>query len=326
MRLVTICPNPAIDHTVVVPILAAGETMRASKSRTTAGGKGLNVARFARGFGVPVTAVTWLGEVGADHVRELARRDGLELRAIVVPEVQVRVCPVLVDSSNGAVLTSSDPPPVLDAGHWSDFVELAANVAVEADTVCIAGSFPRVQGADPVGSLLKAVGSKVPIWVDTSGSALEVVAGGLPAGGSGVGLKVNLAEASALLESGEPSIGSSPQTLAVAAAEALSRRMRPIVVTAGRAGAAEVTQAGSRWVGAPFVETRNATASGDAFLAGYVCAGRGMLRGIADPLLAGVLAGAVNASLWEPAAPVESVLQLANGIRGIRERIPDSGN
>ena len=322
MRLVSVCPNPAIDHTVVVPTLAAGETMRAAKSHTTAGGKGLNVARFARGFGANVTAVTWLGEVGADHLLSLAQRDGLELRAIVVPGVEVRVCPVLVASSDGAVLTTSDPLPVLDAVHWADFVELAANVAVEADAVCIAGSFPRVQGADPVRSLLEAVGSNAPIWIDTSGSALEAVAGGLPTEGSGIGLKVNLAEASALLDGNrqpveEPSVGASPRTLAVAAAEALSRGMRPVVVTAGRAGAAEATQTGSRWVDAPFVETRNPTASGDAFLAGYVCAGRALLSTIADPLLAGVLAGAVNASLWEPAAPVESVVQLANGVRGI---------
>lgn len=317
MRLVSVCPNPAIDHTVVVPTLAAGETMRATRSYTTAGGKGLNVARFAQGFGANVTAVTWLGEVGADHLRALAQRDGLKLRAIAVPEVGVRVCPVLVVSSDGSVLTTSDPPPVLDSVHWADFVELAANVAVGADAVCISGSFPQVQGADAVGSLLEAVGSNAPIWVDTSGSALEAVAGGSPAEGSGIGLKVNLAEASALLESGEPSSGASPRTLAVAAAEALSRRMRPVLVTAGRAGAAEATQTGSRWVDAPFVVTRNPTASGDAFLAGYVCAGWGMLPGIADPLLAGVLAGAVNASSWEPAAPVESVVQLAVGVRGI---------
>ncbi len=322
MRLVCVCPNPAIDHTVVVPGFAAGETIRALESVTTAGGKGLNVARFARGFGARVTPVTWLGEVGADFVQALARRDGLNLRASVVPSLTVRVCPVLVDAVNGSVLTTSDPPPVVDAATWTDFVDLAAYAAAGADAVCVAGSFPEVEDLDAVGSLFGAIGAAAPVWVDTSGAALADVTGGFPS----VGLKVNLAEARALLAEEDDGDGAdgggalsnraSPRAQALAAAEALSRGVRPVVVTAGGAGAAEATAAGSRWQDAPVVEARNPTASGDAFLAGYLCAGRGRLRAVDDPLLAGVLAGAVNARSWVPAAPAEAVVVLNEEFRG----------
>ena len=315
MQLACICPNPAIDHTVIVPGFATGETLRAIASATTAGGKGLNVARFAQGFGARAVPVTWLGEVGADHVRALARRDGMYLQATVVSGAAVRVCPVLVDSGTGSVLATSDPPAVLDPADWSAFTALAASVAAEADIVCISGSFPRVDGIQAVDRLLDAVGSTVPVWVDTSGSALARVAVRFPS----VGLKVNLVEARALLAGGrndrrhdrrEPP-RASLKTEALEAAETLSRWVRPVIVTAGAAGAAEATPAGVRWQDAPVVKAKNPTASGDAFMAAYVCAGRGQLSTLSDPLRAAVLAGAANACSWAPSVSPEFLLRLA---------------
>lgn len=320
MRLVCVCPNPAIDHTVVVAGLVANETTRASEAATTAGGKGINVARFAAGFGATVTGVTWLGDVGAGFVHALAARDGLELRATVVPSSIVRVCPVLVDVHDQSVITTSDPPPSLDAEAWSSFVELAASAAQGADAICVAGSFPLVEDPDGLGSLLRAIGEEAPVWVDTSGAALAALAGSFPA----MGLKINLAEARDLLTDGAEGVdentaasgGHACRARALAAAEALSNGVRSVVVTAGAAGAAEVTATGSRWQDAPAVEVRNPTASGDAFLAGYLCAGHGRLRSLEDPLLAGVLAGAANARTWAPSAPAEAVLALAAALAG----------
>ena len=311
MRLACICPNPAVDHTVVVPGFAAGETIRAHESFTTAGGKALNVARFARGFGARVTSVTWLGEMGADLLRSLARRDGLNLHAAVAPALTVRICPVLVHAGDGSVLATSDPAPRLDPPSWAAFVELAADAAAGADAVCVSGSFPQVPGADTTRTLMQALDGAARIWVDTSGATLAALAGGFPA----AGLKVNLAEARAVLaeRGGGAAVRTTPREEALAAAEALGGGARRVVVTAGRAGAAEATAVGGRWLDAPAVEVRNPTASGDAFLAGYLCAGTGLLGAIGDPLAAGVLAGAVNAGRWAPSVPAASLLALADG-------------
>ncbi len=306
MRLVCVCPNPAIDHTMVVSRLSGGETVRSVESLTTAGGKGLNVARFAQGFGAQVTAVTWLGGVGADLMFDLARRDGLNLRASIAPGLAVRVCPVLAREGDGRTLVAADPQPLLDRASWSDFVEIAARAVTGADAVCVAGSFPRVEGTDPVRELLDALGSAVPLWVDTSGAALASATVFEAAS-----LKVNVSEADAILHGAESDPETPARQWALAAAEALGGGGRDVVVTAGAAGAASSTAAGLRWQDSPAVAVRNPTASGDAFMAAYLCAGRAALREIADPLRAGVLAGAVNACSWMPEAPAESVLELA---------------
>lgn len=306
MRLVCVCPNPAIDHTVVVPSLDCGETVRAVASLTTAGGKGLNVARFARGFGAHVTVVTWLGETGADFMHDLARRDGLSLVAPVAPGLTVRVCPILV-VDDGSVLVASDPAPAVDSTTWSEFMDLAGRAARDADAVCVSGSFPQVEGLDPARSLLSSVGSAGTLWVDTSGEALEAAADARP----DASLKVNLNEASTLIGG----VGQVPETQsrhrALAAAATLGRSGRHVVVTAGRAGAAASTATGLRWQDSPVVDARNPTASGDAFMAGYLCAGHASLGEVTDPLRAGVLAGAANARSTMPAASAQSVLSLA---------------
>ena len=196
MRLVCVCPNPAIDHTMVVPRLDGDETVRAVESLTTAGGKGLNVARFARGFGARATAVTWLGELGAEFMHALARRDGLDPRrwGRGARAAGSRL-PVLVLAADGSVLVASDPISAVDSATWANFVDRAGREAVGADAVCVSGSFPRVAGLDPVRSLLSALGTAAPLWVDTSGDALVATAEAFPA----AGLKINLAEAGALV-------------------------------------------------------------------------------------------------------------------------------
>ncbi len=305
MRLVCVCPNPAIDHTMIVPCLSSGETVRSAESLTTAGGKGLNVARFAQGFGAEVTAVACLGEIGARFFSALASRDGLSLRASIAPGLTVRVCPVLVCEADGSVLVASDPSPLVDRATWSDFVEVVARAAAGADAVCVAGSFPRLDGAEPVRELLEAVDSIGSLWVDTSGHALASAAAVRRAS-----LKVNLAEAGELAATAAHP-GPPERERALAAAQAMGSNGRDVVVTAGRAGAASSTAAGLRWQDAPSVFARNPTASGDAFMAGYLCAGRAALREVADPLWAGVLAGAVNARSALPEAPAKSVISLA---------------
>lgn len=44
--IVCITPNPALDHTLIVPSLRLGAVQRANQTIITAGGKSVNVARF----------------------------------------------------------------------------------------------------------------------------------------------------------------------------------------------------------------------------------------------------------------------------------------
>lgn len=307
--LICVCPNPAIDHTVVVPRLAGNETIRTTQSWTTAGGKGLNVARFVAGFGLGVQAVTWLGETGADLMHALAQRDGVALRATTVPGMSVRVCPVIVASSEGRAVCVADPAPQLSADAWWEFVDLVAHCVRRADAVCIAGSFPLVDGLEPVSAMLAALDTPAPVWIDTAGPGLAAAVAV-----NGPSVKVNLAEAGELLGDVADRSSASERDRALAAVELLGSDGRDAVVTAGQAGAASCTAVGVRWLESPRVAAANPIASGDAFMAGYLCAGKGPLAEIDDPLRAGVLAGAANAQSWTPEVSPRAVTQLNSAV------------
>ncbi|GAA3818695.1 hypothetical protein GCM10022380_41780 [Amycolatopsis tucumanensis] len=49
--IVTVTPNPSLDHTVEVDALRRGEVLRAGPSRLDPGGKGVNVARALAAHG-----------------------------------------------------------------------------------------------------------------------------------------------------------------------------------------------------------------------------------------------------------------------------------
>ncbi|MCY4457567.1 MAG: PfkB family carbohydrate kinase [Acidimicrobiaceae bacterium] len=344
MRLLCVCPNPALDHTVVVERIEKGETTRASASVTTAGGKGLNVARFAAGFGVPTQSVTCAGEVGADHLDLLARYANLNLITVECPEATVRICPIVVSSEDWSAFTASDPAVAIDPAIWSKFTDLVVRLAGDASVVCVSGSYPEVEGINPADTLLAALGSHPRVWVDTSGAALRTVFEKHP----NTALKINLAEAWALIaelqlapeldapelvalklvapelvvpdqdtarrDIADPESAIDTTTLrghALAVCNLLGQRRREVIVTAGRHGAAAKVDGAVRWLSAPTVDARNATASGDAFLAGYVSAGTGLLNQLRDPLVAGLCAGAANAQSWYPNSPAGTVLELA---------------
>lgn len=319
MNVVAICPNPAIDHTVVVPRLEAGETSRAAQAHTTAGGKGLNVARFAGLLGAEVTALACIGEIGAELFIDLARRDRVVLRATIAPGLPVRMCPVVAaQSGEPSTITTSDPPPRYGTATWNAFLDLVSERVVDADGVAVSGSMPSLDdGRDALVSVVEAVlrggVNAERVWVDTSGDALRSALHGAPP----VAIKINLVEA--LQATGRPPVPQrSSQDVAAELCEHLGSGRPPLVITAGADGAAMTVDGSVRWINAPAITTRNATASGDAFLAGLLCAGTGVLATCDDPLAAGLAAGAANAAnpfpVLDPATVADLAARLTAGV------------
>jgi fructose-1-phosphate kinase PfkB-like protein len=59
--IVTVTLNPAIDRTLLVPNFQLGQRHRASVGFTSAGGKGINVARALKRLGTPVVCTGLAG-------------------------------------------------------------------------------------------------------------------------------------------------------------------------------------------------------------------------------------------------------------------------
>lgn len=300
--IICVTPNPAIDRTFYVPHYETHAVNRAARSLTTAGGKGLNVARAARTLGAEVLC---MGPLGGNHGKTLAwltSSEGLAAHWTWISG-ETRNCVIVVDERSGRSTVINDRGPTLTAGEW---VQLEFDVmlkAKSATTVCISGSLTPAANLSSFAqlvALLITAGKKV--WVDTNGEALHHAAAV-----KGIRLRVNSDEAGTLLGrrlSSDNEVGE--------AARLLSQRTgAPVVITQGSGTVFFASGHELVSLTPPRMPIVNAVGSGDSFLAGLVTALE-QDRPLIEALRWAVAAGTANALAGGAAqftrAGVEAVL------------------
>ncbi len=283
--MLIVTPNPAVDHTVLLPQLRPGEVIRAGEGASVAGGKGGNVTRAAACLGVRATVLAAVPETGGDHLRALYAAEGFALIAVPVPG-RVRTCTALLEDG-GRVTLINESGARLSPADWDRLMAALAEVIDEpgSDPIVCSGSLPPGAPEDGYAQIVRAghrAGREV--VVDASTRAL---AHALRAGPELV--SPNLSEAEAVIAASRAETAAAPEVTAAAepvhdggddvperagAAAAALRGLGAawVVVTAGAAGAAVAGPGYSRWLAAPAVTVRNPIGAGDSFLAGLVTA------------------------------------------------------
>lgn len=269
MNILCVTPNVAVDRVLKVPKFNAGGVWRATTTRVSCGGKGVNVARVLRRLGHAPTCAGLVGGESGCRAADGARDEGLA-SAWTWIDGETRTCVVLVDEA-GVTTVVNEPGPTLDENDWPRFVADIRAAARESETACICGSLPPGAPLGAVSQLVNAAAEAGrPVWVDTAGATL---ADALCAGPTG--LKINAHEAANIL--GEP-----VASIADAARAAKTLRERCgsyAAVTLGAAGAVLAGPDGVWTARPPSLTPVNAAGCGDTFLAG-------LLAGLADGLAA----------------------------------------
>ena len=283
--ILCITPNPALDRTLLLPDLRRGEVLRPSQVIVAAGGKGLNVARCLRALGSQARCAGPLGGHNGRLFAELAAREGID-GMWTWAEDETRICTILVEAA-GESTGIYERGQALAPAVWARLCDDMLRAARGASAICLCGSLPPgvqpAQFADAIAAL-RATG--VPVWVDTSGPALEAAAAAPPSA-----IKVNADEAAALLAA---PITDFPSALA-AARTIRARGIATVVITLGHLGAVLLDANGAWAARPPLIQAVSAVGSGDAFLAGLLHAQASGI-GSADALRYAVAAGAANAA------------------------------
>lgn len=276
--IVTLTLNPSLDRTLEVDRLRRGGVNRAEAVRIDPGGKGVNVTRALRAFGVDSRAVLpYGGPDGQELVRMLASAD--------VPVVQVPVTGwtrsnVTIVEPGGRSTKINAPGDPLTEEELAAVAETMLNgcgpqelgidgvdgaCQAEASWAVLCGSLPP---GVPDGvyatltSLFTARGIRVA--VDTSGPAL---AAAVTAGPDLV--KPNREELAAAV--GEPL--SDIRDVVAAAGRLRERGAKAVLASLGRDGAVLVDDDGVVLCTADPIEPRSTVGAGDALLAGFLAAG-----------------------------------------------------
>jgi len=172
-KILTLTLNPALDLTVEMSRLDAGQVNRSEEMHTHAAGKGVNVAQVLADLGHQVTVSGFLGEDNLQAFETLFTKRGFVDAFIRVPgETRSNI---KVAEQDGRITDINGPGPVVDATAQQALLDRLLQIAPGHDAVVVAGSLPRGVTAQWLRELierLNALGLKVAL--DSSGEALRV--------------------------------------------------------------------------------------------------------------------------------------------------------
>lgn len=275
-RVLCITLNPALDLAFNLDALVLGSVNRPTSAQLEAAGKGVNVARVLVGLGHDVTVSGFLG-ADNDAPFQLAFAKYPLTDAFVRVPGETRINAKIAEQS-GRVTDINGPGMPIDAEHWQALIDtLNAKLAsaTPPHAVVVAGSLPPGLSLEDFSELLSHLNaSGVPLWVDTSGPALNAAIATHPAG-----VKPNESE---LAEwSGEDMTSSDAR---LNAAKRLHESgIANALISAGAEGVLWVSAQGAWHATPPKVTATNTVCAGDTFVAGIL---HGLLSGHApEPTL-----------------------------------------
>lgn len=282
--ILCLTPNPAIDRTLFIQALRPGEVHRAEKILLAAGGKGLNVARSVKTLGGDPFCMGLVGGNMGNLLADLARQEGLSAHWTPMKS-ESRSCLILVEPGRDATVVN-ERGALVEEDECLAFCKDAWEMSVNAGIVCVSGSLPPGFSLETFHAWLAGlVERNKPVWVDTSGPALNTA---LQV--KGLNLKVNAVELSEALGT---EISDEKQASNVGR-QLVAQGIPSVAVTLGKVGAVLVSAAGAWFAPSPRIDIVSSVGSGDAFLGGLTFA----LAESLQPELAlctGVAAGAANA-------------------------------
>ena len=296
--ILTVTLNAAIDRTVAVPNFRLGHRHRAVESTTSAGGKGVNVARALKLLGKPVIATGLAGGATGNRVLELLAAESI-LNDFTRIEGESRTNLAVIDPTSGEQTEINERGPEVSEREAEAFLEKLFYLAQGATICVIAGSIPP--GVDPeiYGRLVAGLRERGVLTVlDCDGEPMKA---GLKAQPAVVAPNVLEAEGAVGHEFDGPAdlAAGLDRLIELGAGEAIITQTHGCVAIVGEEGngaplgrrAGEAPHGTRYEVEIDPLEPTSTVGSGDAFLAGYVAA---RYEGLAPQkcLAHGVAAGA----------------------------------
>lgn len=250
-----ICPNPALDRTLLVDRIEKNIPLRPTEVRDYPGGKSFNVAYALRENGVQDYCIhTILGGQIGTYIQELNTERGNRLR-VVESQQTTRTCSIYVETSTGDVVLFYEKGLDLTEDLLAAFTQQLTASLEDGDILVFSGSLMKGMPDDYIKGFIEAF-PNVRTIVDTSGPALKAVYASKPSL-----IKINNEELKELY----PDLNEEdPEAIL-----ALLKGHVPhdnIIITMGSRGS--LAKLGQRYfrVHTPKQEARNPIASGDFYL------------------------------------------------------------
>jgi len=140
--IVTVTLNAAVDRTLTVPNFQPGHRHRASGSLTSAGGKGVNVARALKNLEAPVIATGFAGGRAGDRIIEELAAEAI-LNDFVRIANESRTSTAVVDPTAGRLSEIYEWGPRIRPEELDVLLDKLRYLSRVASFVVFSGSLPR---------------------------------------------------------------------------------------------------------------------------------------------------------------------------------------
>ncbi|ELB05483.1 1-phosphofructokinase family hexose kinase [Enterococcus faecium] len=259
-----ICPNPAIDRTLLVKGFQPEIPNRPYEVREYAGGKSFNVA-YAISFentNVDFVVHTILGGRNGAAVREIAEANGTPVRPVMI-DVNTRLCNIIMDTESATTYPIYENSFVLETQLLDRFTNSLTDAIAPGDTIVFSGSLMKGMPSDYIASFIRQFRSQnVKIFVDTSGPALSASYQEKP-----YAIKINDEEIAELFP--DKKLETMNDYLHLLKSP-LTKDIPIFIVTLGAKGIIGKVHDEYYAISAKKVDAKNPIASGDFFLGGLV--------------------------------------------------------
>ena len=193
--ILTVTPNPSVDHVLYLEGLALHDTNRARRIERDAGGKGVNISRAIHGLGGKTLATGFLGGGAGAYVRHVLNSEGVPNEFVPIRD-ETRV-DFSVELEDGHPPTCfNEPGPTIYDSEVETLVDKITALLPKARWLVLGGSHPPGTPAElflRIGQLARNAG--IPFALDADNAVLQY---GIQAGPTL--LKPNASEASRLLK------------------------------------------------------------------------------------------------------------------------------
>lgn len=172
--IVTVTLNAAVDRTLSVPSFQIGQRHRASVGFTSAGGKGINIARALKRLGAPVVATGLAGGRTGTLIVEELTAEGI-LNDFVRIREESRTSTAVLDPTSNAYTEINEWGPDVQEDEVEILRDKLAYLCQGAEFLVLAGSLPR--GVEPgfYGELIREANRRgVATILDAEGDALRL--------------------------------------------------------------------------------------------------------------------------------------------------------
>lgn len=259
--VITVTLNPAMDKTLYIDRFVTGQVNRVSKMRTDIGGKGINVARVLKNFGIDSICTGFLGRNLKDYFLK-----ELELRKINTNFINIngdtRLNTKIVDTVLNTHTDINEMGPEITEKELKQLIDNFSNMCSFGDIAVLSGGVSPSVPVDIYKKLINIAKEKGAITIlDADGDLLKE---GLKAKPEFI--KPNEFEFKKLAGITETSV----EAMEKGALKLISDGIQNVMISLGERGAIYVTEGGSYHIKAPEVTVRSTVGAGDSMVAALI--------------------------------------------------------